>query len=66
MAGATHGVAPYAFGLRAFLAAAFFFRTAADFAAAFFARAVRSAPVMVTRDRLPPILPAADPYFLPN
>ena len=42
------------------------FRTLALAAAAFFARAVRSAGVMVSRLRLPPILPAADPCFFPS
>jgi hypothetical protein len=37
-----------------------------DFPAAFFARAVRSAGVMVSRDRLPPILPPSRPVSLKN
>lgn len=52
-------------GLR-FLAGAFFLRISADFAAAFFARAVRSAGVIVSRLRLPPILPPFAPCFLKN
>jgi hypothetical protein len=50
----------------AFLALALLFRTSADFAAAFLALAVRSAGVIVSRLRLPPILPPLAPCFLKN
>ena len=43
---------------------AFFARTFALAAAAFLARAVRSAAVMVSNDRLPPILPPLRPISL--
>jgi len=44
----------------------FFLRTSADFAAAFFALVVRSWGVIVSRLRLPPILPPFAPCRLKN
>jgi hypothetical protein len=48
----------------AFVGLAFFLRTSTDFAAAFFALAVRSSGVIVSRLRLPPIRPPFAPCFL--
>jgi hypothetical protein len=47
------------------LAAAFFERTSALLAAAFFARAERCSGVMVSRERFPPIFPPILPPFFP-